>query len=164
MPSAFISGIIQAVTRALNVAEPAALVTDSPYYHLHFMQEHVHSVAAVYPTLAAGVTLTCTATAWTLGSLVQVVPASTITSEFDIHALSIEGLSANAIYEIVLYQGASDIEVGRCRVTKNAAQDGTVNVPMFTPLIPADARIRAAVASDSGNADTCDIALMYHTY
>lgn len=155
---------IAAVLNALNRAEPATLTADSPYSRLHYMGEHLHSVAAVYPTLAAGVTLTATATAWTLGSLVQVVPAGVITSEFDIHALSIEGLSANAVYEIVLYQGAGDVEIGRCRVTKTAVMDGTQNVPMFTPIVPANARIRAAVASNTGAADTATIALMYHAY
>jgi hypothetical protein len=152
------------VVSALNTAEPAAIVADSPYEKLHLADEHIHTEANVYPTLAAGVTVTCGTPAWTLGTIVEVVPASTITSMYDIHHLCIEALSANAVYEIVLYQGAGDTEIGRVRVVKNAIQDGTMNIPIITPIVPANARIRAEVASDSGNADTVTLSLMYHEY
>jgi hypothetical protein len=153
-----------ALISALNTADPAIKTPDSPYAHAHYAEEHIHSPGLVYPTLAAGVTLTCAAVAWTLGAFATIVPASTIGSEFDIHYLSIEALSANAVYEIVLYYGATDIECGRVRVTKNAVMDGTVNAPFQTPLIPADSQIRGKVASNTGAADTVDLSVFYHTY
>lgn len=132
----------------------------------HTNEEHNHAAGKVYPTLADGVTLTAAtgATTWTLGALVEVVPASTIGDDFDIHHVLVEAISANSVYEIVLYQGASDVEVGRVRVVRSTVQSGTLNIPMQTPIIPANARIRAAVASEGDNGETVTISLKYHEY
>lgn len=137
---------------------------DSVYSIAHRIEEHVHKESKVYPTLAAGVTVTSSATAWVLGSFATVVAASTITSDFDIHYISIESISANGVYELVLYYGVSDTECGRVRFTKNTNQDGTMNIPMMTPIIPANSQIRAKVASSNAVADTVDISIFYHTY
>lgn len=137
---------------------------DSIYAIAHTIEEHVHKESKVYPTLAAGVTITSSATAWVLGSFATIVAASTITSDFDIHHISIESISANGVYELVLYYGAGDTECGRVRFTKNANQDGTMNVPMMTPIIPANSQIRAKLASNNAVADTSDISIFYHTY
>ncbi|NHJ39632.1 MAG: hypothetical protein FK731_06315 [Asgard group archaeon] len=127
--------------------------------------EHVHGASKVYPTLANGVTVTTGVGAWTLGNFVEIVPSSTITSDFDIHWVSIESISANDVYELVLYKGAltSEIEVGRVRFTKNAALDSTLNIPMQTSIIDANERVSAKIASSSGS-DNATISLFYHTY
>jgi urease alpha subunit len=139
---------------------------DSLYSHAETIDDHLHGASKVYPTLADGVTITATngAGTWTLGTVVEVVPASTITSDFDVHHVSIESLSANSVYELVLYAGAGDTEIGRVRITKNAAQDGTMNIPIQTPIVDANSRIRAAVATTNDNGETVDISLFYHTY
>jgi len=155
---------IGAVIQALNTVEPDSLTANSPYSHIHYMEEHMHAVSKVYPTLAAGVTVTGAAGAWALGNLVEIVPDSTITSLFDIHFISIEDISANGVYELVLYCGAGDTECGRVRFVQNAVQDSVVAVPFMSQQIAANDRIRAAVASSSGGADTVDIAVFYHTY
>lgn len=126
--------------------------------------DHVHHQSYVYPTLANGVTITGGA-AWTLGNFTEIVPASTITSDFDIHHVSIEAISANDVYELVLYKGAlaSEVEIGRVRFTKNAALDATLNVPMQTPIVDANERISAKIASATGS-DTATISLFYHIY
>jgi hypothetical protein len=141
-------------------------VGNSLYSHAETIDDHVHSASKVYPTLADGVTVTATTagTTWTLGALVEIVPASTITVDFDIHHVSIEALSANSVYELVLYAGAGDTEIGRVRFTKNAVMDGTMNIPMQTPIIAANSRIRAAIATTNDNGETADISLFYHTY
>ena len=133
---------------------------------VEMLEEHLHGTAKVYPTLADGVTLTCTsgATTWTLGTVVEVVAASAIGSDFDIHHISVEGISANGVFEVVLYSGAGDTEVGRVRFTRNAIQSATQNAPMMTPIIAKDSRIRAAVASDDDNGQTVVISLFYHVY
>ncbi|GAH78237.1 unnamed protein product, partial [marine sediment metagenome] len=85
-----------------------------------------------------------------------------ILSDFDIHYLSIEDLSANGVYEIVLY--ADGIKVGKARCTKNAAQDGTVNVPIKTPIISAGSVITAKAATSNVTEDTATVSIVYHVY
>lgn len=132
--------------------------------HAHLLHDHIHSAAKCYPTLAADVTVTGAAGAWTLGSLVEVVPASTITSDFDIHWISISNTSAADTYELQLYYGAGDTEATCVRFTRGAGATTNSQVPIITPLIPKNSRVRAAVASSGGGSDTVDISIMYHTY
>jgi len=135
---------------------------DSLYAKVETLGDHIHSVSKVYPTLAGGVQLTAGA-AWTLGALVEIVPASTITGDFDIHAIDIEDISANDVYELVIYYGAGDTEAGRVRFVQSAAQSATLNTAIQTPILPANSRIRAAVACSTGGY-TVDISIRYHTY
>lgn len=139
---------------------------DSIYAKLYIAMQHIHSAQKVYPTLAAGVTLTGGVASWALGSFVEVVPASTITSPFDIHHVNVGAASANDTYEIVLYKGAlsSEVEVGRCRITRVANVSDISPVPMMTPILPANTRISAKVASASGGSDTVVISIFYHIY
>lgn len=153
---------VGAVTQGLNIAEPAARTPDSPYHYLHRIAEHDHSASKVYPTLASGITVTAGAS-WVLGSFATIVPASTIGEAFDIHHVSVEDISANDVYELVLYYGATDIEAGRVRFTRSAIQDSTMNVPFQTIVIPADSQIRAKLASATGG-DNVTISIKYHTY
>ena len=135
-------------------------------YNQHIMDEHFHSPQKVYPTLADGVTLTAHNTAWTLGNKTEIVPVNTITSPFDIHFLNIGLASATDTYELVLYKGlaGAEIEIGRVRVIRAAAQSGTAPMPMLTAILPANTRISGALASASGGGDTLELALIYHTY
>jgi hypothetical protein len=134
--------------------------SDSLYGRVKTLVRHAHSPSKVYPTLANGVTLTAGA-AWTLGVFAEIVPVSTITSDFDIHHISIEGLSAVEVYEIVLY--AATVEIGRVRVTKAAQLEGTQDIDFQTDLIPANTQIQGKVATEGGS-DTATISIKYHTY
>lgn len=136
---------------------------DSLMSGVETLKDHVHSVSRVYPTLSTGITVTADAAVWTLGALVEVVPASTITDDFDLHSIDVENLSANDVYELVMYQGAGDVEIGRVRVIQDAVQSATLNTPILTPIIPANARIRAAVASAAGSS-SLRFSVRYHTY
>jgi hypothetical protein len=133
---------------------------------VHTLLEHAHTPQLIYPPTAGSVTITAAAGAWTHGGIVQVVPASTINSDFDIHWVLISALSANAEYEIILYSGAAaaEVEIGRCGAARNAVQSQEGNAPMMTALQPAGTRISASLASDTGVADTADIKLYYHEY
>lgn len=130
--------------------------------------EHIHNPSKVYPTLGAGATINTDVAAWTLGAFVEIVPLNTITSDFDIHYVSIEDISANGVYELVLYSdadgvGGGEVEVGRVRFVQSGVQSATLNTPMLTPLIDANAQIKAKLASDSGG-DNATISIFYHTY
>ena len=203
------------------------------------MLDHVHSRSKVYPMMKVGVTITSSATAYTLGAATTIVgtiqnldnsitsnPSGTVTRfaltghtyvvgdyvtlvgveagqlgtwqisavsdanhfdvdtgtyteqtppgdanetsqdviprDFDIHHLSIENLSANAIYEIVLYDDG--VECGRVRVTKNAAQDGTTNIPIQTPIMASGSVITAKASTENAADDAAILTIFYHTY
>ena len=130
----------------------------------HIIDEHIHSPSLVYPTLAAGIVVTSAAGAWNLSAaFVPVVAAGVITERFDIHHISLELLSANAVYELHLFWGVANTFAGSCRFTKNAVMDGTQNAPMQTIVIPAGSQIDAKIA-DSAGASAATISLFYHTY
>ncbi len=140
---------------------------ENVYDRVHVLSEHVHSEQNVYPTLAAGVQVTATnaGTTWTLGTLVEVIPASTITQDFDIHHVGIEDVSDNTIYELVLYAGSGDTEIGRARVSREGGADGALrNIPMMTPIIEKNSRIRAAIATPDDDGEDITISLFYHVY
>lgn len=153
-----------ALIQALDVAEPSSRTTDSPYDKLHNTCDHLHSSAKIYPTLAAGVTVTGAVGAWTLGSYAEIVPASTITDAFDVHWIVVESVSASGIYELVLY--AATTEIGRVRFSVvDTAQGSTISpIPFICPIQAANTQIQAKVASSSGGSDTIDISIFYHTY
>lgn len=131
----------------------------------HIMDEHTHKEQKVYPTLADGVTLSSGAGDWGLGTIVQIVPISTIDSDFDIHEIVIEAVNtADKTYELVLYAGADDTEVGRVRFAAGSVRGGVPNVNMQTPIIAKNSRIRGKLAIQDGNGKTATISLRYHTY
>lgn len=133
---------------------------DSAMAVLHTLNEHAHSPSKVYPTLATPENVVAGA-AWVLGAFKEIVPVGGITEDFDIHFVSIEGISANDNYELVLY--AVTTEIGRVRFVKNAGIAPTINVPIQCPIIPANTQIQAKLASATGGSDV-DISLFYHGY
>ena len=134
-------------------------------YALHLLDEHVHSTSHVYPTLAAGVTVTGGAGAWGLGAYAEIVPVNTITERFDIHWMAIEGASAEDVYEIVLYAGTTEIGRARFAVTITAGLHPVMSPIVFqTPIVAANSQIQAKVASSGGGADTVTVSIHYHTY
>jgi hypothetical protein len=143
------------VAKLLQVLEDTEILLD-----------HIHKEQKVYPTLADGVTVTGGEAAWTLGDYAVVVPASTITSAFDIHWVNIEATSVADEYELVLYSGSdgNEVEIGRCRFTRTSNLDAVNGVPMQTPVTVANAQIKAKLASDTGGSDTATISVCYHVY
>jgi hypothetical protein len=153
-----VASLIAYIKGLLNQA--ALILVDT-----HELIDHFHTEMKVYPTLAAGKTITGHATAWTLGVAAEIVPVNTITSIFDIHFVKIEAVSATDIYEVVLYSGAAaDVEIGRFRTSKDAANTSFPPVAFCCPLQPANTKISAKCASSSGGGDTVTISIGYHTY
>ena len=127
------------------------------------LEEHAHSEAMVYPTLANGETVTAGA-AWTLGVFKEIIPANAISIDFDIHWINIEAASVDEIYELVLY--ASTIEIARVRFTVSLTAGNRTLLPPLrvqTPIVKKNTQIQAKVATASGG-DTCTISLQYHVY
>lgn len=128
----------------------------------HTIEEHMHHGAKCYPTLAGGVAVLGGA-GWVLGEFIEIVPAAAIGSDFDIHYIVVEAVSAADVYEIVLYNDTT--EIGRVRAAfLDIANSLTLpSVPFQCAIQAADSKIQAKVTSSSGG-DTITISLYYHTY
>ena len=154
---------------------PSHVDTITAAAETHTIKEHIHSVSKCYPTLAAGVDVTAAngATTWTLGAVVEVVPKDTITSDFDIHSLTIELADTATTYELVLYydelDDGSDVEIGRFRWARVGAQVKSDRISLITAapshaVIPANSSINAKVATPDDNGEILTISVEYHTY
>ena len=140
---------------------------NSVYAKLYTLSDHIHSACKVYPTLAAGVTLTTAAGAWALSAAwAEVVPVNTITSVFDIHQVHIGDYSANSTYEVVFASGGAgaETEIGRVRFTRISNTNPGAYLPFMTPLVAANSRISAKIACAAGGAATAVVSIFYHTY
>ncbi len=127
--------------------------------------EHIHTAQSVYPIGADGVTLTTAAGDWALGTIIEIVPINTITSEFDIHEVLVEDVSTqDKTYELILYYGESDIECGRTRFAASSTKGGVPAVAMQTGILPANSKIRAQLAIQDGGGKTAKVSVRYHEY
>jgi hypothetical protein len=132
---------------------------------LEILEEHIHTPSL----LSSRVTVTADAVGGTLGVFsADLLAAGAVTEDFDLHFLNVISFSATDSFELVFYQGASDTECGRCRVTRSAQLDSLSGRPILTGnaphgRIPAGSRIRAKVASDAGGGNIV-IEVEYHPY
>ena len=134
--------------------------------NVHVIGEHLHGQSKVWPTLVAGIDVLAGAAGppWVLGNFVEIVPASTISSAFDIHWLVIEAITNDGIFELVFY--AATTEVSRVRFAAEAGLAGTISfspIPTLMGIQPPDTQIQAKLACSAG-AETATISILYHTY
>lgn len=144
---------------------PGSPTADSAFAELESINAHLHGEGMCYPTLAGGVTVADSGGVWTLGAFVEVVPASTITNPYSLHFLNVEALDTDAVYELHLFQGGADTLVCKRRLNRNSVVGfgGLQSVKLQTPVIPANARVRAKLASSVGGASG-NFALQYHEH
>lgn len=127
---------------------------------------------ALYPDDATGIVVSTGAVAnWTLGSLTQVVPASTITEPFFVTGINVRAASASNTFKVVLYYDSAagtTYTIGTYEFTQGATFFGiTTNVStindLSTEAIPANSYIGAKVASSTsgGGADSVTITISY---
>jgi hypothetical protein len=119
--------------------------------------------AYVYPTLAAGATVVSSTANWTYGAYAEVVPASTITTDFRITGIAVESCNRDAVFELQLYKGATDVIVSSIRFSVNGGFFGNQVYLITSTLIDANARVRARLASSNGAAEQATItaSIMY---
>jgi hypothetical protein len=141
-------------------------INNTIFGKLYEIIKHFHSVQYCYPTLANGIQAVASASIWTLGSYVVVIPTNTIGNPFDIHHIHIGNFSDNTVYEIHLFSGADGAESFICaaRFARNSNTNQGSNLSVITPIIPANTQIKAKLASSSNGADTANFSVMYHTY
>ena len=121
----------------------------------------LHTKQLVYPVLATPVTLPADGTAWTYGTLTQVVPINTIASDFTIHEVMVSAMSANANFVGRITYGAGDTEWSFFSLTRGGAQIASVVIPIQGIVIPANSAVKAQIA-DSVGTSTLALKIAYH--
>lgn len=132
----------------------------------HILEEHAHSVQRVYPTLAAPITLIGGAGVYELGAYTEVIPANTIALPFDLHVINVANASQADTYELHLFQGSTGNEslIAQIRFIRPLGGDASFHQNIITPLMAANTRVSARLASKSGGGDIADMSVGYHTY
>ncbi len=131
------------------------------------LADHIHSIGNVHPELANPIELEKASGVWeAYPTPTEIIPAGTITDDFDLHFAIISAISANGDYTVEIYQGAAQSEtvIAHIAVTRNAVQSQEGSIPIITPLLSANTRISAALSSGNAAQDTIEIKLMYHIY
>lgn len=132
---------------------------------LHIINEHIHSVQYVYPTLASGITLTASANVWQLGSFIEIIPKNTIDDVFDIHWVNVGAMNNVTTCELHLFKGdlGSEVLISQTRIVRLSNQSGAASISIITPLISQGERISGKLASATPNT-TLVISVSYHKY
>lgn len=132
---------------------------DSVYSRVAEIYDGVVQPRLVYPTLANGVAVVSANLDWVYGAYATIVPASTITDDFHILAVSIEACDRDATFQLELYSGAADDIVTAVRFNVTGGFFGNQVYVIGSKHTVADSRIRARLASSNGLAQIATIAL-----
>ena len=127
----------------------------------------MHSKSCTYPKLANSIQLQKATGVWAaLPTPTEIIPASTVTSPFDLHWANINTISANGDYLVAFYKGAalSEIEICCIPVSRSAVQSQEGSVQLITELLDANERISAAISSSNNTQNTLNLKVIYHIY
>lgn len=129
--------------------------------------EHIHKPSIVYPNRASGINVIDGGAGWTPGVITQIIPANTISKDYDIHFVMIEDTTAVDSYQIDFYYGNSNIFAGSCVFVRSAQQDSNVLVPVqgTGDGVPISANSRlSGILTSNGGGRTASVKLFYHVY
>jgi hypothetical protein len=122
-----------------------------------------HGEGFIYPDLAAPVTVTSHADAYTLGSFVEIVPVNAIDGTFHIHHVHLSSPDANGQYVLVLYNGTT--ELCRISVSRTDKKDDVEGLDVRMPHCAPNSQIQAKLASsNAASEDDLDVRLWYHRH
>ena len=126
------------------------MVDGSLGYEIASLFAHETSAESVWPTLANGIDVVSAAVNWQLGNFATIVAANDIATSFHVVNVNIEAIDVNAVFCLVLYSGDGDVEIGRLRFAAVGGFFGNTRYRFSSPLIAANSRIRAKLASSNG--------------
>lgn len=153
-----VDGIVDTISTKVSTIDTATEV----------IGDHLHGRQKIYPNLASAVSITSTngAGTWTPGADTQVIPASAITSSYDIHFCSIATISANASCQLDFYSGADGAGTHICSVSfaRNDTFQRSFPLPVCCPVLPANTRVYAKLADNDDAGITVTFKVWYHTY
>lgn len=128
---------------------------------------HIHGPSFVYPKYAAPILLTSAAPSWaTTGALVEVIPANTITKDFDLHWASISEISAALFGIIDIYAGPIEapVLIGAVDVSRTSNFSRENAAPVQILQQPANTRISCKFSDDTTSARTVRVKFYGHVY
>lgn len=128
---------------------------------------HVHGASFIYPDKAVPVTLTSNAASWNeTGTIVEIIPASTITKAFDLHWASISDISEICDGVIDIFSGASgsEVKIGAVDVVRTSRFSRENPVPVQIPQQPANTRISCRFSDSTTSAVTVRVKFYGHVY
>ena len=128
---------------------------------------HVHGAAFLYPDKAVPVTLTSAAPSWDItGSKTEVIPASSITKNFDLHWASLSDISASLDGVIDIFAGAigEEVKIGAVDVVRTSNFSREQPVPVQVPQQPANTRISCRFSDSTTSSRTVRIKFYGHVY
>ena len=122
-----------------------------------FLTPYFESRRRCYPTMANSVSVAGTTTAWSPGTYTEIVPSSTINSNYRILEIDVLSVSATDELELVVATGAASSEtiIGSIRFT------AVGKYSFGYSLIPANTRISARLANKGTTAITAKISIAY---
>ena len=141
-------------------------LADTLYGRTIAVYNNLHSTQHVYPTLAAGVTLTTGTLAWALCAKTEIIPSGAITTPFDIHFMNIGIVNNQTTYEIQLFSGevGHEVLISMARTSRNNPFGDVPQVPICAPIMLAGTRISASIAEAIIGSGTMVVSLYYNPY
>lgn len=130
------------------------------------LEDHIHNNQLVYPTLADPPQLISGTGKWTLGNIIEIIPANTIAYPFDLHYFNTGIGSLVGTYEVHLFSGSAGNEVvfDKIRFARLSNQTGANPFPIISPVFPANTRISGKLAVNATTQETLLCSLAYHHY
>jgi hypothetical protein len=138
-------------------------VGNSLYARVDELYDNFQEERFVYPSLAAGATIVSANANWAYGAYAEVVPVNTISNPFHVTIVSIESCDRDAVFQLELYQGAADTIISAVRFAVDNGFFGNQVYTIGSAEVPANARVRARIASSNGLAQiaTITISIVY---
>jgi len=130
---------------------------------VHIINDHIHGVQQMYPSLADPIVVTGGAQ-WTLGAeSADLIAADVVSKPFDVHHVVVSSPDTNEDYEIAILGGGSII--GSVAFTRTGVFLNSVQIPIMTPIQPAGTAITAKLADGgAGGGATAGVKVAIHEY
>lgn len=153
-----------------NVVVPYSCGVSSVMSFLHTGYYHVHGASFLYPDKANPITLTSPAGEWGQGTdsdIIEILPASEITKDFDIHWCSLSSISA-ALYGVIdLYEYVDSawVKIGPLTdVVRTSAFSREGDARVQVKQIAANTRLGAKFTDSTATAKTVELKIKGHVY
>lgn len=139
-------------------------VSDSVYAYLKSLEEHIHRQGFLYPDKANAIPVTSGVGVWAAGALTPIVPAGTITSDYDVHQVDFSDIDTSTSYQIDFFHGVGNTFAFSVPVSRGTFLMPANQVITICPKIPANDQLDAICYSQNAGSAMAEIKIQYHVY